>query len=154
MSIQVSCVCSSEGEIRDSGLWILGTGFTHGQHERPVEVLWEVWTNVLLQISKISVIRNSFLFSLLPSEVFFMPHVHSIHSIPFAVVLCFIRLLYIQSDVLWGIRCCRCPVFLRPCAKMSISRLRCVPKTISFIIYGRFSAVGLMGDEIGNGIAG
>lgn len=42
----------------------------------------EVWTNVLLQISKITVIRNSFLFasySLLPfspyTEVFFMPHV-------------------------------------------------------------------------------
>lgn len=42
----------------------------------------EVWTNVLLQISKITVIRNSFLFasySLLHppphTEVFFMPHV-------------------------------------------------------------------------------
>lgn len=84
----------------------------------------EVWTNVLLQISKITVIRNSFLFasySLLP----FSPTLKCFlcHTSPLMLcvclcvrvcvsefVVCFIRLLYIQSDVL-----------LRPVCLVSIS---------------------------------
>lgn len=100
----------------------------------------EVWTNVLLQISKITVIRNSFLFasySLLPfspyTEVFFMPHVAiDVVRVSLCAFVCFRVCCVFYSLALYS-KWCPAAFWCVPCPS---ARLKCVPKTISFIIYG------------------
>lgn len=101
----------------------------------------EVWTNVLLQISKITVIRNSFLFasySLLPfslyTEVFFMPHVAiDVVRVSVCVCVCVFQSLLCVLFACFIFKVMSCCVL---CVLCPSARLKCVPKTISFIIYG------------------
>lgn len=119
-----------------------GVGGCSSQSTRPSTrvgcLCGEVWTNVLLQISKITVIRNSFLFasySLLPfspyTEVFFMPHV-AIDVVRVSVCVC----VCVFQSLLCVLFACFIFKVMSCCVLCPSARLKCVPKTISFIIYG------------------